>query len=133
MVVKFHWLKGGLLHWLLSVELIIHMVGGEEWKPPTAKKKKRKIRGHGRHRAGCVRAAVHLCYKALSDEGHPEFHEGLKNNIHTFFFFFFGDNQPSTDGLISRVFCQYGILFSRRIIVIKASVKSSFSDGQQPR
>lgn len=31
-----------MLHWLLSVELIIHMVGGEEWKPPTAKKKKQK-------------------------------------------------------------------------------------------
>lgn len=42
MVVKFHWLKGRLLHWLLSVELIIHMVGGEEWKPPTAKKKKKR-------------------------------------------------------------------------------------------
>lgn len=47
MVVKFHWLKGGLLHWLLSVELIIHMVGGREWKPPTAKKKKER-RGHRR-------------------------------------------------------------------------------------
>lgn len=42
MVVKFHWLKGGLLHWLLSVELIIHMVGGREWKPPTARKRKKK-------------------------------------------------------------------------------------------
>lgn len=42
MVVKFHWLKGGLLHWLLSVELIIHMVGGREWKPPTAKEEEEK-------------------------------------------------------------------------------------------
>lgn len=44
MVVKFHWLKVGLLHWLLSVELIIHMVGGEEWwgNPPQQKKKREK-------------------------------------------------------------------------------------------
>lgn len=52
MAVKFHWLKGGvrggLLHWPLSVELIIHMVGGREWKPPTAKKKKKSRRGHRR-------------------------------------------------------------------------------------
>lgn len=40
MVVKFHWLTGGSLHWLLSVELIIHMVGGREWKPPQKKKKR---------------------------------------------------------------------------------------------
>lgn len=44
MVVKFHWLKGGLLHWLLSVELIIHMVGGREWKPPTAKEEKKNTK-----------------------------------------------------------------------------------------
>lgn len=45
----------------------------------------------------------------------------------------FGDNQPSTDGSISRVFCQCRMLFSRRIIAVKATVKSSFSDGQHPR
>lgn len=42
MVVKFHWLTGGSLHWLLSVELIIHMVGGREWKPPQKKKRNTK-------------------------------------------------------------------------------------------
>lgn len=58
MVVKFHWLTGGSLHWLLSVELIIHMVGGREWKPPQKKKKKHQRRGHRRGGKEAARLAV---------------------------------------------------------------------------
>lgn len=54
MVVKFHWLTGGSLHWLLSVELIIHMVGGREWKPPQKKKKETpKTWPQERRQRGC--------------------------------------------------------------------------------
>lgn len=53
MVVKFHWLTGGSLHWLLSVELIIHMVGGREWKPPQKKKETPKTWPQERRQRGC--------------------------------------------------------------------------------
>lgn len=84
---------GELLHWLLSVELIIHMVGGKEWKPPTAKKKKKgKSKDMAsREQVAGWEAVLHLCSKAPSDEGDHEFlqTQALKNNIHPYISNFF--------------------------------------------
>lgn len=135
MVVKFHWLKGGLLHWLLSVELIIHMVGGEEWwgNPPQQKKKKRKKNPRTwplESRLGSSGSSVSDLIYAPTPEWwrRPSFlqPDGFKDNIHT-------SLEPFHRWLdFTCSLCQYRILFSRRIIVIKATVKSSFSDGHQP-
>lgn len=67
-----------MLHWLLSVELIIHMVGGEEWKPPTAQKKNQKKKGKSkdmatREQVVKQRFTLRTAASALSDEGDSGF------------------------------------------------------------